>query len=108
MRKALIKKDVKKLFFITALLVMGCSQESTKLSDANLTALAYVKSSKNLDFNSTYGLLSQEDKNILSKEDYQEFKKPKVMIEIAKAIVPYSVTKKDKLQQVIDHYGDQA
>tara|TARA_X000000950_G_scaffold18984_1_gene20551 strand:- start:406 stop:1503 length:1098 start_codon:yes stop_codon:yes gene_type:complete len=86
MRKALIKKDVKKLFFITALLVMGCSQESTKLSDANLTALAYVKSSKNLDFNSTYGLLSQEDKNILSKEDYQEFKKPKVMIEIAKAI----------------------
>ena len=24
--------------------------------------------------------------------------------EIAKAIIPYSVTKKDKLQQVIDHY----
>ena len=28
--------------------------------------------------------------------------------EIAKAILPYAVTKKDKLQQIIDHYGDQA
>ena len=27
-------------------------------------------------------------------------------LEIAKAIIPYSVTKKEKLQQVIDHYGD--
>jgi hypothetical protein len=27
-------------------------------------------------------------------------------LEIALAIVPYSVTKKDKLQQIIDHYGD--
>ena len=25
---------------------------------------------------------------------------------IAKAIIPYSVTKKEKLQQVIDHYGN--
>ena len=29
-------------------------------------------------------------------------------LEIALAIVPYSVTKKDKLQQIIDHYGDKA
>ena len=29
-------------------------------------------------------------------------------LEIAKAIIPYSVTKKEKLQQVIDHYGDKA
>jgi hypothetical protein len=29
-------------------------------------------------------------------------------LEIAKAIIPYSVTKKDKLQQIIDHYGNKA
>ncbi len=29
-------------------------------------------------------------------------------LEIAKAIIPYSVTKKDKLQQVIDHYEHKA
>ena len=29
-------------------------------------------------------------------------------LEIALAIVPYSVTKKDKLQQIINHYGDKA
>jgi len=27
-------------------------------------------------------------------------------LKIAKAIIPYSVTKKEKLQQVIDHYGN--
>ena len=29
-------------------------------------------------------------------------------LEIAKAIVPYSVTKKEKLQQIINHYGNKA
>jgi 1-deoxy-D-xylulose 5-phosphate reductoisomerase len=29
-------------------------------------------------------------------------------VEIAKAILPYAVTKKEKLQQIIDHYGDKA
>jgi hypothetical protein len=27
-------------------------------------------------------------------------------LKIAKAIIPYSITKKEKLQQVIDHYGN--
>ena len=26
-------------------------------------------------------------------------------LKIAKAIIPYSITKKDKLQQIIDHYA---
>ena len=29
-------------------------------------------------------------------------------LEIAKAILPYSVTKKEKLEQIIEHYGDKA
>ena len=27
---------------------------------------------------------------------------------VAKALVSFSITKKDKLQQIIDHYGDKA
>ena len=82
---------MKNLLLILALFVAGCSfEEASKLSDANLTALEYVKNSKNLDFNLAYELLSQEDKNVLSKEDYEEFKNPEVMIEIAKAIADQS------------------
>ena len=77
---------MKNLLLILALFVVGCSEEASKFSDANLTALAYVKNSKNLDFNLAYEFLSQKDKNVLSKEDYEEFKNPEVMIEIAKAI----------------------
>ena len=29
-------------------------------------------------------------------------------LKIAKAIIPYSITKKEKLQQIIVHYGDNA
>ena len=75
------------LVLILALFIVSCSSgEASKLSDANLVALSYVKNSKNLDFNLAYELLSEEDKNFLSKEDYKKFKEPEVMMEIAKAV----------------------
>ncbi len=79
---------MKNLFvLILALFIVSCSSgEASKLSDANLVALSYVKNSKNLDFNLAYELLSEEDKNFLSKEDYKKFKEPEVMMEIAKAV----------------------
>ena len=78
---------MKNLLLILALFIVSCSSgEASKLSDANLVALSYVKNSKNLDFNLAYELLSEEDKNVLSKEDYTKFKEPEVMMEIAKAV----------------------
>ena len=70
------------IFFV----LVSCSEVAPKLPDPSITALAYVKNLNNQDFSSAYDLLSKEDKSVLTKNDYLEFKRPEVMLEVGKAI----------------------
>ena len=70
------------IFFV----LVSCSEVAPKLPNPSITALAYVKNLNNQDFSSAYDLLSKVDKSVLTKNDYLEFKKPEVMLEVGKAI----------------------
>ena len=54
------------------------------------------------------GTLNKKPRKNGHKMQYRWRRSFRDALEIAKAIIPYSVTKKDKLQQVINHYGNKA
>tara|TARA_B100001093_G_C26710920_1_gene963366 strand:- start:10 stop:1089 length:1080 start_codon:yes stop_codon:yes gene_type:complete len=67
----------KLLAILVSFLIISCSESVSKVPDPSGTALLYVEASAASDFGSMYELLSTEDKDYLSREDYIEFKLPK-------------------------------
>ena len=58
------------------ILVIGCAESKPKIPDPSSVALSYVKATTSSNFELVYDLLSSEDTNYISKNDYLEFKVP--------------------------------
>ena len=64
------------LFVLCILLLQGCSDPASKVPNPENTALAYLQALNTLDHDTAYELLSNEDREYISKIDYLEFKFP--------------------------------